>query len=109
MSALEHDELGYRARELRALLREWNATSRDIIRATIADAAQTLERAADALDLANDAKRDIWRDFVVVIKAAGGEVRASVAVHDADMTALRVISFNDAETSDYVWRLEGSE
>lgn len=50
MSDLEYDECRYRAAELRDLLKNWSATSADVVRATIADAAETLEKAAEAVE-----------------------------------------------------------
>lgn len=49
MGDLEFDECEYRAAELRELLRNWNGTGADTIRATVSDAADTLEKANEAV------------------------------------------------------------
>ena len=108
MSALEHDELGYRARELRALIREEHVSS--AVRATIEEAACTLDRAEEDLAKATGRGRENFTLLVAVITAAGGEIRLSEAVQeDRDLFADRIVSFRDAATGEYVLRLERAE
>ena len=58
---LEHGECDYRASELRGMLRQWNALGGDEMRATVADAARTLEAAHERIAHLETTLRQILR------------------------------------------------